>query len=717
MDGVMSMKDRPDSATPWNRRSFRRVLIDMHTPDWDPRFLARYDPAQVRKVCQEVQATGVMIYFQSHVGLCYWPTRAGQMHKRFEGRDLMAETLREFKKAGLPVCAYYSVNYDNWAYLHHPKWRFKPAAVGGTGILPRERYGIVCFNNPEYRAYVHAQAAEIVQGYDIDAFFFDMLWWSGICLCSHCEDRARRETGADIPKTVDWLDPAWCRFQAARERWLTEFVGELRDNVHRHRPDLQVYHNFALGMADWARGVSLESAAHHDFLGGDFYGGRDEQLVITRLMLNLSESRPVEFMTTVAANLIEHDHHQPTEELQLKGYAAVACASAYLLIAAVNPDGTISQAMKDRLKASFSGMIPYESYLGGEAVEDIAVYFSGESKMDFADNGKSINAILPSSSAQYPHAHGVMGACRILQEAHLPFGVITRKQLRSLHRYKVIILPNVLRMTAEEVDAFRAYVRGGGRLYASRYTSLTEVAGTRHDDFMLSDVFGCQYQGDELCKVIYLNPVADELRTIIAPDTLATHRYTAGNPAGSVRLAKEYTGRPLATLTLPYGYPFGGAVGDQKWAAIHTSPAWDNTDRPLIIDNDYGKGRSIYSAADIEAGGSEVHDKLFLALIRSLLGGAPSFAAEIHPAVWMTVFDQAEAKRRIVSFLNYQSALPIIPIPHGQFRLSPPEKQRFRRLVRLPDGKEVACRIDDAGNLSAAIADLGHFSMFAAEYA
>src|SRR4029453_16984562 len=106
------------------------------------------------------------------------------------------------------------------------------------------------------------------------------------------------------------------------------------------------------------------------------------------------------------------------------------------------------------------------------------------------------------------------GACRILQRAHIPFGVITRGQLGDLDRYRVLVLPNVLRMDADEVSAVRAFVERGGRLYASGYSSLVETTGARHDDFMLADVFGCRLDHEEEGRVMFARPATARTRKI-----------------------------------------------------------------------------------------------------------------------------------------------------------------------------------------------------------
>jgi hypothetical protein len=291
----------------------------------------------------------------------------------------------------------------------------------------------------------------------------------------------------------------------------------LRDLVRGLKPGIPVYHNFALALANWTRGLPFASARAHDFLGGDFYGGSAEQLVVSRLMTNLSERRPVEFMTTVTANLAEHERLKPPAVLDAQCLAAAASQAAFLAILPVDPGGQVNAAAADRIRRTFAAVQPYEQHLGGVPVEDVGVYFSDASRMNFAENGVALRQAARGSPIDYPHLLAVSGACRVLAAAHQPFGVVTRRQLGDLGRYRVLILPNVLRMDPEEADAVRDYVHHGGRLYASRYTSLTSTDGTRCRDFMLGDVFGCHFAGTESGPIVYLTPVTADAAATIAP--------------------------------------------------------------------------------------------------------------------------------------------------------------------------------------------------------
>ncbi|HUT57540.1 MAG TPA: beta-galactosidase trimerization domain-containing protein [Phycisphaerae bacterium] len=701
---------------PWYQRGYRRMLVDMHIPDWDERFLSKFDPARMVRLYKTAGLTSVMYYAQSHVGLCYWPTKTGKMHAGLRGRDIVGETLALLRKAKIDACIYYSVIYNNWAYLEHPEWRLVPAGAQ-AGQLNGGRYGRCCPNNPGYRSFALAQTAELVGGYRFDGIFFDMTFWPRVCICEHCRAKLRAETGCDIPQTIDWLSPAWCEFQAARERWMIEFATALRDQAKAASPGITTYSNFASSKSNWVPGVSFRIAKANDIIGADFYGDPVEQLTVCKFMSNVADNRPVEFMTSRCVSLVEHEHNKSAELIRMQAMAATLFSAATFFIDAIDPDGTVNPEAYRMLRRVYREARRYEPFLGGEPVEDVGVYFSSESKMDFAENGRPLAEA--GWKRSYPHLQAVRGFVRVLQQAHVPFGVITRKQLGDLARYKVVILPNVLRMDAEEAEAIRRYVHGGGNLYASRYTSLTETRGVRHADFMLADVFGCHLAGDDLGDVTYLKPVPGELAEAIRPQAYLSHMYLKDSPGeafGTLRLADRAEGEVLATLALPYAKDWG-TVNEQNWSSIHSSPPWQDTDTPVIVRNRFGEGQAIYLAADIECKEGQANTRLLTALILDLLAGRQSAAADTYPFVWMSVMHQPVAKRFVVGFLNYPSQLPAVPIAKVPFSLRPPAGSRFTRLTAAPRATPIPFTTDPDGTLRAKAPRLRVLQMLLAEYA
>lgn len=662
------------SAARRYRDARRRLLVDMHIPDWDDGFLAQYDPRSIAEAAKYVGAEAVMLYFQSHLGLTYYPSQVGARHRMAFQRDLAGEALAALLTDDIPVCAYYSVNFNNRAWLDHPEWRLQPSAPTAVGILPRERYGIVCLNHPDYRAFVQTQIAEIV-AYPVDALFFDMVWWNGICTCPACRSRFRDENGSEIPKIVDWRSPDWVRFQACREDWLTQFAVWLRSCAQTARPGVDVYHNFALGLSNWTRGVTFDSVAGHDFLGGDFYGGRAEQLVITRLMLNLTPCRPAEFMTTAASNLTEHVRLRSVGQLRTKALAAAVSDAAFLAIVAIDPAGTIDPEALARVKAGFDATRAFDTFRGGEPIEEIGLYCSDYSKMGATAAPIPIAEAPAASLPDYPHFTALVGAARIIQEAHIPFGVVTRRDLKRLDRWPVIVLPNVERMSAEEVEALRAYVVRGGRVYASRSSSLCGIEGEALGDFALADLFGAHYDGEEGGRLIYAR-AADRIEPF---RPLAHWRPSDGRAAAS-RLSGG-DGEVLVFLTLPYGHPHPGHAGDTNWASIHSSPPWTDTQRPLVVRKRHGRGITIYSAFEIEAGASAEHDALFLSILLELLPQRPLVRAQTHQQIWMTVFGQPG--RLTITLLNYPIDGDALPVPSCRVRLRYPAS-RIHEVRNVP---------------------------------
>ncbi len=220
----------------WPQQVYRRYSVDMHVPDWDPALLHNFDA--VAWVDNMVRAgnQSLLQYTNSHVGLCLWRTNVGQRHANIGQRDFFGEVVAECRRRGVHPLAYFSVIFDNWAFEHHPDWRILPAE--GYSQL-NGRYGTVCPNSP-YRDYVVACIREIAGNYDIDGMFFDMTFWPAVCYCPHCTARFWKEEGAEPPRIVNWDDPVWRAFQAARERWLLEFAQLATETAKQTRPGITV---------------------------------------------------------------------------------------------------------------------------------------------------------------------------------------------------------------------------------------------------------------------------------------------------------------------------------------------------------------------------------------------------------------------------------------------------------------------------------------------
>ena len=695
----------------WFKRSYRRNLVDMHIDDWDESFLSKLDPTNYVEMLKTANVQSAMVYANSHIGLCYWPTKSGQMHKGIRGKDVFGEITELCRKEGIDVIAYYSLIFNNWAYERHPDWRI--LYDGGTpsrDIPPLGRYGVVCPNNAEYREFVEAQVKEICTGYRLDGIFFDMTFWPGVCFCAACKERYAREIGGEMPSTINWQDPRWVAFQKMREAWLIEFAAFATGAAKRHAPGITVEHNSAPLTQPWFLGTTLELREQNDYIGGDLYGGFAEQSFVCKLYHSITPNQPFEFMTSRCyPNLRDHTTMKSKEMLEVHNYLAMAHNGAFFFIDAIDPAGTLNPKVYETMGQVFARSREYEPHLGGELCQDVAIYFSLDSKMDPADNGKPANL----AGNKVPHLDAALGAARTLREMHIPFGVISRNNLEEAARHKAIILPEVFVLSEYEADALRRFVEEGGGLYASGRTDLTH----------LGDVFGVTTEGETAETVTYITPTPrghDLLAgvdpryplSVSGPSTSLGGSTLAG-AVGSGRQVKARAANVddvMATLTLPYTDP----SDTRKMASIHSNPPGIATDFASVVYRRFGKGRVVWIAAPLEAAVQQPHKETFARIVRALAATPFSFEADAPPTLEVTLFHQSERKRYVVNVVNAQELLPPVRACDVRVRVRLDGKQATRAALLPADTPLV---FEPAGDyVEIVIPEVDIFQMAALEY-
>jgi hypothetical protein len=109
----------------------------------------------------------------------------------------------------------------------------------------------------------------------------------------------------------------------------------------------------------------------------------------------------------------------------------------------------------------------------------------------------------------------------------------------------------------------------------------------------------------------------------------------------------------LATVTLPFGYPASGSQEGEDFASIHSSPPWIETGRPGVVRNRYGSGEAIYCALPVEREQLEGSRNVFHHLIGLLLPEPSRVEAVAASRVWVSLVDQLDADRMILSLLHY----------------------------------------------------------------
>ena len=650
----------------WYRKRFRRNLVDMHIDDWNETFLSKFDPKAYVEHLKAGHIRAPMLYLQSHVGLCYWPTRSGKMHNGFIGReDAMKQVERLCHENGMDVIAYYSLVYNNWLYEKHPEWRM----VDINGAATRDhggRYGILCPNNREYRAFTEIQIKEFCEYFDFDGVFFDMLFWQNVCYCPSCRERWEKEVGGEMPRVVNWKDPRWRLLQKKRMEWMGEFGVWAADTLHKYRPEASVENQYSTIMHHWMYGINESMAFSSTYSGGDLYGGIEEQSFACKIYYGATRNQPFEYMTSRCyPSLSEHTTTKSEDQLRLSVMMTYLHHGACLLIDAIDPAGTMDRRVYDRIGNIFRAAEPYEKYLStGDMTFDVALYYdlNGKYNLEAAPADVADTASLDYSR---PMHDALLGAARSLRGHHISYGVVNNHWFDRYKKAKVLVLSDVPDFEDGKVESVLDYVRTGGSLYMSGHCSAR----------LLEEIFGLKYAGMTDDEVTYISPTEK--------DVFMSGLYTKDYPLAMFEKQPKVIGSPkgdvLGTLTLPYH----GDGAAHTFASIHSNPPGIFTDVPAIVMVNYGKGKAVWCSAPIERPKREQHGEIFSNIIAMLAGGDRAFYTDAPECVECVMFDAPEEKKKLMGVINLQESFHIQPV--NDFSISVACENKPKQVLLLPE--------------------------------
>ena len=418
-----------------------------------------------------------------------------------------------------------------------------------------------------------------------------MTFWPAVCYCPACAERFAAETGENLPRIINWSDPRWVRFQHKREEWLVDFAALATGTVKALKPQVSVEHQSSTYLLDWQLGVTEALARQSDFLQGDFYGDALQGSVVRKLLYNLTENLPYGFETSVAEVVGEpHRHQEPPALMSAKAHAAIGGDGAMIFIDAIDPAGTLNPAVYERIGSLFAETERYDACRGGELCQDVGVYLSTISKFDPADNGKQPND--PTLSTRSPHLDAVVNACRALIAGHIPFGVVTKKDLGRLDLHKLLLLPNVLLMDRERSRPFvstfapaAACTPANTPRWSTRMASLNPTS--------------CSATSSASPTWARLRPhhVHCAYATCAGLVGGIFDRYPLGLAASQLELRADAGATVLGESSPALHRP----QETYRFASIHSNPPGIDTGSRAVVRHAFGLGQAIYVAGELES--------------------------------------------------------------------------------------------------------------------
>ena len=648
----------------WFSKSYRRHLCDMHINDWDESFLRDFSPEVYVENLKKAKISSAMIYFQSHAGLCYYPTKNGVMHNNFKGKeDLIKRTVDLCHKEGIDVIGYYSLIYNTAEHDRHPEWKLVDEGKNswrGYGLvnpdpLPSHakaaRYGHCCPNNPEYRQFVVEQIKEMSEYFQVEGMFYDMPFWVYHCHCDHCKARFDKEVGGDIPK-VNFKDDRYLAYLQKQRDWMGEFTKLVYDKTKEYfGKDCSVEQNFAEGALPVNRGCAEEVNDACDYSGGDLYGSEYNHSFTCKFYKNITKNQPFEYMFSRCTNLKKHTLTKSKDTMLSSAFNTLSHHGATLVIDAIDLTGTMDERVYTQLGQVFEETEKYDDKMEGKAVYDIGVYFSQVGKYSPEDDG-------------YTNHAGTVNVCEQLVKSHILHGVTGH--FSKLDGYMAIVASCLTK--SDNIDNARLieYVKNGGNLYFS----------TTDNKELLQELLGAETDG-----------ITEETANYISPtDNMVSFGiFTAKYPLafeGKCPVVTKYAqdAKVLATLTKP-----ATKQNEVKFASIHSNPPMYYTDMPVILERNYGKGKVVWSALPFEAVGEYHYRTVFSEFIMAQFGINPTLITDAPEELEALLYETDSGLQLCTTQLVEEGNAKKL----CDFEISVKCLFTPKKIVRVGDGKEM----------------------------
>ncbi|MDP9813793.1 hypothetical protein J2W42_006669 [Rhizobium tibeticum] len=439
---------------------FRQIHLDFHTSGQIPDIGSKFDPDSFGKAFQAAHVDSVTVFSKCHHGYSYHPTAVGRTHPGLKF-DLLRAQIDALHQVGINAPVYLTATWDELAATEHPEWRtispdgrqhmFSPELANGVG------WAFLDFSTP-YLDYLCAQTEEVMRNYpEADGIFMDIAFQ-----LPSISTFARRGMEA---QQLDWTDPTdRDRFTA----WSVEnFFTRIRDAVKKHDPRMPLFFNSghvrrglrkhytdfyshleleSLPTAGWGYEHFPLSARYVDPLGTPFLGQTGKFHTLWGEVGGYKHPDALLYecgaMLAQGARCCIGDHLHPTGKIDPSTMAIIS--SAYEWVEACEP----------------------------WAVDSV---------------NRADIALLSVEAARRPSLAGQPGtavpedegAVRLLLECKFAFDVVDLDS--DFAGYRLLILPDVVRVDGELKAKINDYVAAGGRVLLTGRSGIDPEMGFQFD--------------------------------------------------------------------------------------------------------------------------------------------------------------------------------------------------------------------------------------------
>jgi len=454
--------------------AFRQVHLDFHTSEVIPGIGSGFSKEQFQRMLKTGHVNSITVFSKCHHGWAYHPGKANEIHPAL-GFDLLGEMIEAAHKIGVKTPVYISAGLDEKMARRHPEWliRDKEDNTNWVKDFMTPGYHAFCFNTP-YLDYLLSQIREVVENYDADGIFLDIVGVR-LCYCQYCVAALRSE-GRD-PRDIKAVEELG-------EKTYADYTKRVEEVIHSIKPGMRIFHNgghIRRGRRDLASmntHLELESLP----TGG---WGYDHFPLSARYVQNLGMEflgMTGKFHTTWG----EFGGYKHPNALRYETALSIANGAKCSIGDQLHPTGLMDKATYELIGAAYTEVEKKEAWCCDvENMADVALLSVEAAGINDRDGAKKTGR----SDA---------GAVRMLLEGKFLFDVIDLEE--DFFRYKVIILPDKIRVDRVLKTRLEAFFKKGGRILATGESGINEEG----DAFALD--LGVRWLGTNPYRPGYFRP-------------------------------------------------------------------------------------------------------------------------------------------------------------------------------------------------------------------
>ena len=609
--------------------------------------------------------------------VAFYPTKLPFHRKsRWMGdTDPFGELVAIAREKGLKIIARIDPHATHQESMDaHPEWIMRDFQGNPLRHASNPELWLACTKGPYYFEFMAGVIREITEMYMVEGFHVNRWEGMGMCYCQSCRDDFRTFCGRELPYMEKPYDELWGLYNEWAGKKQLQIWDAMNDVAQSVSP-----HSYFLPNTYQSKIISAADIKERTLIMNIDYQSRglsapiwDIGMVGKKVRGLVGEETPVLLGASPGFENFYRWKDSVRDAADYRLWYLDAIANG-LDIAW----GKFSAVLYDLrwlepTQRLFKWHSENDHYLSNKrSAANAAIIYPAE-KFIFPADGEP-----EEESNEY-----CLGIYHALLEGRIPFDMLHSDHIsvESLSRYKVIILPNICRISDAQAQSLREYVKNGGRLVATYESSLYNEKGEMRTDFALSDVFGVRF-----VKRRAAYPIKNSYLNIKAGKNGEYHPILTGlEDAGRI----IHSGRQLdvTPLSSADGAPLTAIPSYPDLPMEYVFPLQPETDIAEVYFNDFGKGLAVYYPWDLDRVYWEVassdHGNLIRNTVRWL--SDDSILLTVEGAGLLDVTCRIQADALVVHMVNLSNPMTMSGIirefiPIGQQKLT----------VKIPDGKKV----------------------------